>query len=93
MVTTVVRTRAVGKPAASEAWIGRDGRTRALHLSLLVRNHRVLILSEVRQTNLASWVFGPVMTALPEHWQQHAGARRGYAIVLGRSTIDPTKNR
>ena len=58
VLAIVVWTRAARKLAAREAWIGWDGRTRTRRLPLLVQNNRFLVLSKVRQTNLASRVLG-----------------------------------
>ena len=75
VVAIVVWTRAARKLAAREAWLGWDGRTRTRRLPLLVQNNRFLVLSKVRQTNLASRVLGLAVAALPEHWQQRTGVQ------------------
>jgi hypothetical protein len=54
----VVWTRAARKLATRESWLGWDGRTRTRRLALLVQINRFLVLSKVRQTNLASRVLG-----------------------------------
>jgi hypothetical protein len=87
VLAIVVWTRAARKLAAREAWLGWDGRTRTRRLALLVQNNRFLVLSKVRQTNLASRVLGLAVAALPEHWQQ----RTGVQPLLAETFVDPER--
>ena len=75
VVAVVVWTRAARKLAAREGWVGWDPRTRTRRLPLVVQNNRFLILSRVRQPNLASRVLGLSVAAVPEHWEKATGVR------------------
>lgn len=87
VLAILVWTRSARKLAAREAWIGWDARTRTRRLPLLVQNSRFLILSQVRQPNLASRVLGLAVEALPEHWEQQTGVRP----LLAETFVDPER--
>ncbi len=48
--------------------------TRTRRLPLVVQNNRFLVLSQVRQPNLASRVLGLAVAALPAQWEKRTGA-------------------
>ena len=87
VVAVLVWTRAARKLAGREAWVGWDPRTRTRRLALVVQNNRFLVLSAVRQTNLASRVLGLAVAALPEHWEQQTGTRP----LLAETFVDPER--
>lgn len=87
VVAILIWTVAARKLAAREAWIGWDGRTRARRLPLLVQNNRFLVLSQVRQPNLASRVLGLAVAALPGQWAQQYGV----IPLLAESFVDPER--
>jgi hypothetical protein len=87
VLAVLVWTRAARKLAAREAWLGWDPRTRTRRLPLVVQNSRFLVLSQVRQTNLASRVLGLAVAALPAHWAQ----RTGTTPLLAETFVDPER--
>jgi len=87
VLAVLVWTRAARKLAAREAWVGWDPRTRTRRLPLVVQNNRFLILSTLRQPNLASRVLGLAVAALPEHWARHTGTRP----LLAETFVDPER--
>ena len=87
VVAVVVWTRAARKLAAREGWVGWDPRTRTRRLPLVVQNNRFLILSRVRQPNLASRVLGLSVAAVPEHWEKATGVRP----LLAETFVDPER--
>lgn len=87
VLAVVVWTRAARKLARREAWVGWDPRTRTRRLPLVVQNNRFLILSQARQSNLASRVLGLSVAALPEHWEK----RTGVTPLLAETFVDPER--
>lgn len=87
VLAVVVWTRAARKLAAREAWVGWDPRTRTRRLPLVVQNNRFLVLSQVRQPNLASRVLGLAVAALPAHWEERTGTRP----LLAETFVDPER--
>ena len=87
VLAVVVWTRAARKLAAREGWVGWDPRTRTRRLPLVVQNNRFLILSRVRQPNLASRVLGLSVAAVPEHWEKATGVRP----LLAETFVDPER--
>ena len=87
VLAVLVWTRAALKLAAREAWVGWDARTRARRLPLVVQNTRFLVLSRVRQPNLASRVLGLAVAALPEQWEK----RTGVVPLLAETFVDPER--
>jgi hypothetical protein len=87
VLAVVVWTRAARKLAPREAWVGWDPRTRTRRLPLVVQNNRFLVLSQVRQPNLASRVLGLSVAALPEHWEK----RTGVPPLLAETFVDPER--
>jgi hypothetical protein len=86
-VALLTWTHGVRALAAREAWVGWDARTRQRRLGLVVQNNRFVVLSAVRQTNLASRVLGLAVQALPEQWAQ----RRGVPPLLAETFVDPVR--
>ena len=87
VLAVVVWTRAARKLAPREAWVGWDPRTRTRRLPLVVQNNRFLVLSSVRQPNLASRVLGLSVANLPEHWEKRTGVRPW----LAETFVDPER--
>lgn len=87
VLAVVVWTRAARKLAPREAWVGWDPRTRTRRLPLVVQNNRFVVLSQVRQPNLASRVLGLSVAALPEHWEKRTGVRP----LLAETFVDPDR--
>jgi hypothetical protein len=87
VLAVVVWTRAARKLAPREAWINWDPRTRTRRLPLLVQNNRFLVLSQVRQPNLASRVLGLSVAALPAQWHE----RTGVTPLLAETFVDPER--
>ena len=87
VLAVLVWTRAARKLAAREAWVGWDPRTRTRRLPLIVQNNRFLLLSALRQPNLASRVLGLAVAALPDHWAQRTGTRP----LLAETFVDPER--
>ncbi|NJO55131.1 MAG: DUF4338 domain-containing protein, partial [Rhodospirillales bacterium] len=67
--------------------VGWDARTRTQRLGLVVQNNRFLLLSAVRQVNLASRVLGLAVAALPGHWEQCTGV----TPLLAETFVDPDR--
>jgi hypothetical protein len=53
----------------------------------VVQNNRLVVLSRVRQPNLASRVLGLAVAALPEQWEQ----RTGVVPLLAETFVDPER--
>lgn len=87
VVAVLVWTRAARKLAARDAWLDWDARTRTRRLPLLVQNNRFLVLSKVRQPNLASRVLGLAVAALPGQWAD----RTGVTALLAETFVDPER--
>ncbi|MBI2498375.1 MAG: DUF4338 domain-containing protein [Opitutae bacterium] len=87
VLAIVVWTRAARRLAARDAWVGWDARTRARRVPLLVQNNRFLVLSRVRQPNLASRVLGLAVDALPAAWAR----RTGVTPLLAETFVDPER--
>jgi hypothetical protein len=87
VLAVVVWTRGARKLAARDAWVGWDSRTRGRRVPLLVQNNRFLVLSEVRQPNLASRVLGLAVAAVPAQWE----ARTGVRPLLAETFVDPER--
>lgn len=87
VLAVVVWTRASRKLAGREAWVGWDSRPR--RLPLLVQNNRFLVLSHVRQPNLASRVLGLAVAALPAPWEK----RTGVTPLPAETFVDPERYR
>jgi hypothetical protein len=87
VLAVLVWTRAARKLAGREAWVGWDARTRTRRLPLVVQNNRFLILSGVRQPNLASRVLGLAVVALPAQWAE----RTGVTPLLAETFVDPER--
>jgi len=87
VLAVVVWTRAARKLGPREAWVGWDSRTRTRRLPLVVQNNRFLVLSQLRQPNLASRVLGLSVAALPEHWKQ----RTGVTPLLAETFVAPER--
>jgi len=87
VVAVLVWTRAARKLAGREAWVGWDPRTRTRRLPLVVQNNRFLVLSAVRQTNLASRILGLAVAALPADWERQTGTRP----LLAETFVDPER--
>jgi hypothetical protein len=83
----MVWTRAARKLAPREAWVGWDPRTRTRRLPLVVQNNRFLVLSRVRQPNLASRVLGLSVAALAAQWHERTGA----TPLLAETFVDPER--
>lgn len=60
---------AAWRVACRDQFIGWDEQTRQKNLSLVVNNHRFLILPWVKITNLASWILAQVTHRLRQDWQ------------------------
>lgn len=87
VLAVVVWTRAARRLAARDAWVGWEARTRERRVPLLVQNNRFLMLSRVRQANLASRVLGLAVGALPAAWEK----RHGVAPLLAETFVDPER--
>jgi hypothetical protein len=87
VLAIVVWTRAARRLAARDAWVDWDARTRTRRVPLLVQNNRFLVLSRVRQPNLASRVLGLAVEALPAAWER----RTGVVPLLAETFVDPER--
>src|ERR1017187_1201629 len=74
-VGILVWTHAARTLRAREQFVGWDARTRQKRLGYVVQNNRFLVLSEVRQPNLASRILGLAAQALPAQWEEGFGIR------------------
>jgi hypothetical protein len=75
---------AAWKTKPRDAWIGWDDDTRAHRLSLVVNNHRFLILPWVQVPHLASHILGRIARRLSEDWQ----AKYGHPIHLLETFVE-----
>jgi hypothetical protein len=83
-VGILVWTHAARTLRAREQFVGWDARTRQKRLGYVVQNNRFLVLSEVRQPNLASRILGLAAQALPAQWEEGFGIRP----MLAESFVD-----
>jgi hypothetical protein len=68
-------THAARSLRAREQFVDWDARTRQRRLGYVVQNNRFLVLSAVRQPNLASRILGLAAQALPGQWEERFGIR------------------
>lgn len=68
-------THAARTLRAREQYVGWDARTCQRRLGYVVQNNRFLVLSKVRQPNLASRILGLAAQALPGQWEERFGIR------------------
>jgi len=78
---------AARRVACRDRYIAWEDGIRRKNLSLVVNNHRFLILPWIHITNLASWILARVTRRLCEEWQ----ARYAHDIVLVETFVE--KNR
>ena len=87
VVGLLVWTHAARSLRGREEFVGWDARTRQKRLAYVVQNNRLLVLSEVRQPNLASRILGLAAQSLPTAWEQ----RFGIKPLLAETFVDPEK--
>ena len=85
MVAVVPWCAAAERLKAREAWIGRNPRTRAERLKLVVQQTRFCLLQT--QPNLASRLLGEAVRDLPDRWRR----RHGYTPLRAGTLVDPQR--
>ena len=75
---------AAWRVACRDHWIGWPEPARQQNLSLVINNHRFLILPWVKITNLASWILAQVTRRLRQDWQ----AVYAHDIVLAETFVE-----
>ena len=75
---------AAWKTKPRDIWIGWNAETRARRLSLVVNNHRFLVLPWIRVPHLASHILGRIARRLSDDWQ----TKYGHPVHLLETFVD-----